>query len=227
MTGRTAWARNLALPLRDYLRTESGGAVILLAAAVAALIWANAGGSSYETFWAKDLSIRIGSDGVSETLRGWINDGLMVFFFLVAGLEARREVDMGELRQRRRIALPLVAAGGGMLVPVLIFLAFNAGRSSSSGWGTAMATDTAFALGILGLLAGGYPRLRTFILTLAVFDDLIALLVIATAYSTHVSFVALAVAIVLFGGMLAVRFLGIAFVPLSVGLGLATWVALH
>jgi Na+/H+ antiporter NhaA len=227
MTGRTAWARNLALPLRDYLRTESGGAVILLAAAVAALIWANAGGSSYETFWAKDLSIRVGSDGVSETLRGWINDGLMVFFFLVAGLEARRELDMGELRQRRRIALPLVAAGGGMLVPVLIFLAFNAGRSSSSGWGTAMATDTAFALGILGLLAGGYPRLRTFILTLAVFDDLIALLVIATAYSTHVSFVALAVAIVLFGGMLAVRFLGIAFAPLCVGLGLATWVALH
>ena len=88
--------------------------------------------------------------GVSEPVRNWINDGLMVFFFLVAGLEARREIDMGELRQRRRIALPLVAAAGGMIVPVAIFLAFNAGHSSAEGWGTAMATDTAFALGILG-----------------------------------------------------------------------------
>ncbi len=110
MSGRTAWARSLGLPVRDYLRTESGGAVVLLAAVLVAMIWANAGGSSYDTFWAKELSIRVGGTGISETLRGWINDGLMVFFFLVAGLEARSEIDMGELRQRRRIALPLVAA---------------------------------------------------------------------------------------------------------------------
>ena len=112
---------------------------------------------------------------------------------------------MGELRQRRRIALPLVAASGGMIFPILIFLAFNLGHSSASGWGTAMATDTAFALGILALVAPGYPRLRAFILTLCVFDDLIALIVIATAYSQDVSFSALAVAIVFFAGLLILR----------------------
>jgi Na+/H+ antiporter NhaA len=226
MTGRTAWARSLALPVRDYLRTESGGAVILLAATLVALVWANVG-SSYETFWTKELAFRVGDTGLSDTLRDWINDGLMVFFFLVAGLEARRELDMGELRQRRRVALPLVAAGGGMLVPVLIFLAFNAGRSSAGGWGTAMATDTAFALGILGLVASGFPRLRTFILTLAVFDDLIALIVIATAYSQDVDFSALALAVVLFVALLSLRAVGVRSVPLMIALGCAAWVALH
>ena len=226
MTGRTAWARSLGLPVRDYLRTESGGAVVLLAAVLVAMIWANAGGTSYDTFWAKELSIRVGDVGISETLRGWINDGGMFFFFLVAGLEARRELDMGELRQRRRIALPLVAAGGGMLVPVLIFLAFNAGESSAGGWGTAMATDTAFALGILGLLAPGYPRLRTFILTLAVFDDLIALVVIATAYSEHVEFAALGLAVLFFAALLGLRAYGVRNIAVGIALGVATWVAL-
>ncbi|MBA3716630.1 MAG: Na+/H+ antiporter NhaA [Actinobacteria bacterium] len=227
LTGRTAWARSLGLPLRDFLRTESGGAVVLLGAVLVALVWANAGGGSYETFWQKELSIHVGGAGVAETLRGWINDGLMVFFFLVAGLEARRELDMGELRQRRRIALPLVAAAGGMTVPVLIFLAFNAGHSSAGGWGAAMATDTAFALGMLGLVAGGYPRLRTFILTLAVFDDLIALVVIATAYSSQVSFGALGAAVAFFAALLALRAFGVRNLPLTIVLGCATWVALH
>jgi Na+/H+ antiporter NhaA len=227
MTGRTAWARSLGLPVRDYLRTESGGAVVLLAAVVVAMIWANAGGSSYDDFWAQELSIRIGDTGLSETLRGWVNDGGMFFFFLVAGLEARREFDMGELRQRRRIALPLVAAAGGMIVPVAIFLAFNAGRSSMHGWGTTMATDTAFALGILVLLAKGYPRLRTFFLTLAVFDDLIALLVIATAYSVDVSFGDLGLAVLFFAALLlTLRTLGAPGLPLAIALGCATWVAL-
>jgi Na+/H+ antiporter NhaA len=227
MTGRTAWARNLGRPVRDYLRTESGGAVVLLAAVLAAMIWANAGGSSYDTFWAKELSIRIGDTGISETLRGWINDGGMFFFFLVAGLEARRELDMGELRQRRRIALPLFAAAGGMILPVSIFLAFNAGQTSAEGWGTTMATDTAFTLGILGLLAKGYPRLRTFFLTLAVFDDLIALLVIATAYSVDVSFRDLGLAVLFFAALLlTMRFLGARGLPLAIAFGCATWVAL-
>jgi len=227
MTGRTAWARSLALPVRDFLRTESGGAAPLLAAVLVALIWANAAGSSYDTFWAKELSIRVGDVGISETLRGWINDGGMFFFFLVAGLEARREFDMGELRQRRRIALPLVAAAGGMIVPVAIFLAFNAGRPSADGWGTTMATDTAFALGILGLVAKGYPRLRTFFLTLAVFDDLIALLVIATAYSVDVSFRDLGLAVLFFAALLlTLRRFGTRGLPLTIALGCATWVAL-
>jgi Na+/H+ antiporter NhaA len=227
LSGRTAWARSLGLPLRDFLRTESGGAIVLLAAALLALVWTNAGGDSYDTFWAKELSIRVGGAGVDETLRGWINDGLMVFFFLVAGLEARRELDMGELRHRRRIAIPLVAAAGGMTVPILIFLAFNAGHSSAGGWGAAMATDTAFALGMLGLVARGYPRLRTFFLTLAVFDDLIALVVISTAYSAHVSFPVLALAVAFFCGLLGMRILGIRNLPVAIALGCATWVALH
>jgi Na+/H+ antiporter NhaA len=226
MTDRTAWARHLGQPLRDYLRTESGGAAVLLAGALVAVIWANVG-DSYEHVWTTILSIRVDGGGVSLSLRDWIDDGLMVFFFLVAGLEARRELDMGELRQRRRIAVPLVAAAGGMIVPVLIFLAFNAGRSSANGWGTAMATDTAFALGILGLVAHGYPRLRTFILTLAVFDDLIALIVIATAYSTHVSWTPLALAVVFFAALLVARMLGLRVLPLSLALAAATWVALY
>jgi Na+/H+ antiporter NhaA len=226
LSGRTAWARNLALPVRNYLRTESGSAAVLLAAAVVAIVWANVGG--YEATWTKELSIRIGDTGVSETLRGWINDGLMVLFFLVVGLEARRELDMGELRQRRRIALPLVAAAGGMLVPISIFMAFNAGRPSASGWGTAMATDTAFALGVLALVAKGYPRLRTFILTLAIFDDLIALLVIATAYSENVSLADLGIALLFFGALLVtLRLLGERGIPLAILFGFATWVALH
>src|SRR6266545_4806012 len=190
-TGRTAWARSLALPVRDFLNTESGSAVVLLAATLVALTWANVDAHSYTTLWAKTLSIRVGGAGVAESLRGWINDGLMVFFFLVVGLEARREFDMGELRQRRRIAIPVIAALGGMTVPILIYLAFNAGHSSSSGWGIAMSTDTAFALGLLALVAKGYPRLRTFILTLVVFDDIAALLVIVFAYANDVSFIAL------------------------------------
>ena len=116
----------------------------------------------------------------------------MTFFFLVLGLEAKRELDMGQLRERRRIALPLVAAVGGMALPVLIYLAFNAGGSGADGWGAAMSTDTAFALGVLALVAPGGTRLRVRLLTLAVFDDLMALLVIATVYTDDVSFVPLA-----------------------------------
>jgi Na+/H+ antiporter NhaA len=226
-TGRTAWARGLALPVRDFLRTESGSALFLLAATILALAWANIGPHSYETLWAKELSIRIGGAGVAETLRGWINDGLMVFFFLVVGLEARREFDMGEFRERRRIAIPILASAGGMTVPILIYLAFNAGSSSAGGWGTVMSTDTAFALGMLALVARGYPRLRTFILTLVVFDDLVALIVIAVNYSSGVSLVALAAAAGFFLVLVAMRVFHFWNVPVVIAVGAATWVALH
>ncbi len=127
-TGRTAWARSLESPLRSFLRTETGSAAVLLAAAVAALIWANVDVGSYERVWQTTLSIRIGGTGVAHDLRYWLNSGLMTFFFFVVGLEARREFDMGELRERRRVTLPLAAGIGGMVVPVVIFLAFNAGH---------------------------------------------------------------------------------------------------
>jgi Na+/H+ antiporter NhaA len=226
-TGRTAWARNLETPLRTFLRTETASAGVLLAAAVAAVVWANADPGSYERVWHTTLSLRVGSNAASHTLGYWINDGLMTLFFFVIGLEARREFDLGELRERRRAAIPIGAGIGGMLGPVLIFLAFNAGRSSAHGWGVAMSTDTAFALGMLALVGRRFPlRLRAFMLTFSVVDDLLALLVIATVYSTDVDGVALAVAILLFGlAVVAVR----ADVHVSVvylAIGLASWAAL-
>src|SRR5436190_15125338 len=151
-TGRTAWARNLAAPVRDFLSTETGSAAVLLAAAVAALLWANSPWSdSYESVWTTKLSISLGSAHLSMDLRHWVNEGLMTFFFLVVGLEAKRELDLGELRERSRVAIPIVAAIGGMAMPVAIYLAFNAGGPGAHGWAAAMSTDTAFALGLLAL----------------------------------------------------------------------------
>src|SRR4051795_145598 len=164
-TGKTAWARNLATPVRDFLSAETGGAVVLLAAIAAALLWANSPWSdSYESFWTTKLSINVGSGGISMDLRHWVNEGLMTFFFLVVGLEAKRELDTGELRERQRLAIPVFAALGGMALPVLIFTAFNAGGSGAHAWGAAMSTDTALALGVLGLLGapGTRPRLPPF-----------------------------------------------------------------
>src|SRR5947209_3927054 len=163
---RTAWTRSLEEPLRSFLRTETGSASVLLAATIAALIWVNVSPGSYGSVWHTVLRIRIGGDGVALDLRQWVDQGLMSFFFLVVGLEARREFDLGELRERRRLFLPLMAALGGMLIPIGIYLIFNGGRASAHGWGTAMSTDTAFALGMLALVGRRFPpTLRTFILT--------------------------------------------------------------
>jgi Na+/H+ antiporter NhaA len=225
-TGRTAWSRSLQSPLRSFLRTETGSAVVLLAGVVAALVWANADLASYERVWSTVLSIRIGGAGVSLDLHGWINSGLMAFFFFVIGLEARREFDLGELRERRRLALPLLAGVGGMVVPIAIYLAINAGDGSTHGWGAAMSTDTAFALGLLALVGPGFPdRLRAYLLTVAVVDDIVALLVIAIAYSGSVSLTALLIGIGLFGCILLIRAAGIHFGPVYFVFGVAVWVA--
>jgi Na+/H+ antiporter NhaA len=226
---RTAWARNLAAPVRDFLSNETAGAAALLVATVAALVWANSPWSdSYESVWTTTLSIRVGGSGISLDLRHWVNQGLMTFFFLVTGLEAKRELDMGELRERRRLTIPVVAALGGMTVPVLIYLAFNAGGSGADGWGAAMSTDTAFALGVLALLAPGGTRLRVTLLTVAVFDDFVALIIIATVYTKHVSMVPLAVAVGLFAVLLGLRFAPVIWRRQAAAvLGLAVWVALY
>jgi len=226
--GRTAWARHLAAPVRDYLRTETGGAMVLLAAVIAGLAWANIDPGSYRSFWSTDLEVRIGSHSLTEDLRHWINDGLMVFFFFIVGLEARREFDMGELRERRRIALPVIAALGGVTVPILIYLAFNAGSGTAQGWGAAMSTDTAFALGALALVGPRCPdRLRVFLLTLVVGDDLAALLVIAIAYTDHVSLTWLAIAIALLCVFLAIGRLRVWRGPAYVVAGLGICLAMH
>ncbi len=226
-SGRTAWARSLETPLREFLRTETGGAAILLAATVAALVWVNANAESYDSLWETTLSIDIGRWGLALDLRGWVNSGLMTFFFFVVGLEARREFDLGELRERRRFALPLLAGIGGMTVAIGIYLAFNAGRSSAYGWGVAMSTDTAFALGLLALVGPRFPdRLRAFMLTIVVVDDIVALVVIATVYTETLNVVALLVAIGLFGAVLFARALGVRIGLLYAALATAVWVAL-
>jgi Na+/H+ antiporter NhaA len=214
-------------PLRRFLRTETGGAAVLLAAALAALVWVNVHASSYESLWETTLSIDIGGAGVSLSLREWVNSGLMTFFFFVVGLEARREFDLGELRERRRLALPLLASVGGMAVAVTIYLAFNVGSSSAQGWGVAMSTDTAFALGLLALVGPRFPeRLRAFMLTMVVVDDLVALAVIATVYSDTLRVVPLLVAVTFYVAVLLVR--GLRFGPgvLCFVLGVGAWVAL-
>ncbi len=227
-SGRTAWARSLETPLRSFLRTETGSAAVLLAAAIAAFVWVNVDASSYERVWQTALSIRVGGSGVSEDLRYWLNGGLMTFFFFVIGLEARREFDMGELRERRRLALPLAAGIGGMVVPVAIFLALNAGRSSAHGWGAAMSTDTALALGMLALVGRRLPdRLRAFMLTFAVVDDVVALIVIATVYTNAVAIGPLLTAAGLFAAIMLTTRLDVPRGPICAVLGAATWIALY
>jgi Na+/H+ antiporter NhaA len=195
---------------------------------VAALLWANVAPGSYEDFWSGDLVFSFSGHDLALDLREWVNQGLMTFFFLVVGLEAKRELALGSLRDRRRIAVPLAAALLGMALAVAIYIAFNAGGAGADGWGTAMSTDTAFMLGVLALVAPSGTRLRVRLLTVAVFDDLAALIVIATAYTEHVSMTALLVAIGLFALLLALRFVNVAWRGyIAAGLGVGVWIALH
>jgi Na+/H+ antiporter NhaA len=226
---RTAWARNLAAPVRSFLSTETGSAVVLAAAAVAALVWANSPwSSSYESMWHTTLSVKLAGGSVATDLRHWVNEGLMTFFFLVVGLEAKREFDLGELRERRRLTIPAIAAIGGAALPVAIYEAFNAGGAGAHGWGAAMSTDTALALGALALLTPpAATRLRVFLLTLAVVDDLIALLVIVIVYTSHVSIPALGAAVGLFAALFPLRYVPLAIRrPLAIIAGVALWVAM-
>jgi Na+/H+ antiporter NhaA len=226
--GRTSWGAAGRAPLRLFIRTEAGSAVVLIAAAVAALGWANVDIASYERVWHTGLAVRIGQWGIGLDARGWINTGLMAFFFFVVGLEARREVDLGELRELRRVALPLLAGLAGMIVPVGLYLAINAGQPTAAGWGTAMSTDTAFALGLLTLVGPRFSdRLRAFMLTVLVVDDIVALLVIAFAYSSSISIVPLLVAAGLFGVVLVARAVGVRTGWVYLVIGVAIWVAME
>jgi Na+/H+ antiporter NhaA len=227
--GRTAWARNMAAPVRSFLSTETGGAFVMLAAAVAALIWSNVPGwHSYESVWTTTLSIKVGGHGLSTDLRQWVNEGLMTFFFLIVGLEAKREIDLGELRERRRLAIPVVAGLGGIAIPIVIYVAFNAGRAGGHGWGAAMSTDTAFALGTLALVTPRTAtRVRVFLLTLAIVDDLGGLVVITFVYTSHVRYVALLAALGCFAALIALRYAPERWRgPVSVGVAVGMWVAM-
>lgn len=222
----TAWLQR-DTTLRRFLRTETASGALLLAAAMGALIWVNIDASSYDRVWATRLSIHLGGAAVSMDVRGWINSGLMSFFFLVVGLEARREFDIGEFRERPRIILPVLAGLGGMAGAVGLYLAINAGRTSAHGWGVAMSTDTAFALGLLALLGRHAPeRLRGFILTLTVVDDIVGLVVIATVYTHHLTVVPLIIAIAMITLAVFAASLRIHYGLLYFALAAASWVAL-
>jgi Na+/H+ antiporter NhaA len=213
--------------LRRLTRTETGSAAVLLTATVAALVWVNIDGASYARFWGTTLTIGVGDAHLAQSLNWWVNDGLMSFFFFCVGLEARREFDMGELRERRRVALPLAAGLAGMAVPIAIYLAFNAGRGSANGWGMAMSTDTAFALGMLALVARKVPdRVRIFLLTFSVVDDLVGLLIIATAYSTGLAIGALLIALAIVAVIVVAVRAGIRSGSVFLVLGTAVWAAL-
>ena len=194
--GKTLWARDRAAPLTEFLRTEAASALMLVAGIVAAIVWANASDTSYESFWHTHFYLGVGSVGISQDLRTWLNSGLMTLFFLVVGLETRRELDLGDLRERRRFVLPIVTGLTGMAIPIAIYLAFNPAQPSAHGWGVAMSTDTALALGLLALFGREVPdRMRVFVLTVFVVDDLGALLVIAFVYSDKIVVTPLVVAV--------------------------------
>ncbi|GAA2624288.1 Na+/H+ antiporter NhaA [Dactylosporangium fulvum] len=221
MGGRTLRTRDVTAPLRAFVRTESGSAGVLVAAIVVALVWANVDDRSYESFWDTELSLRLGDMAIAHDLRTWVNSGLMTLFFLVVGLEARREFDLGDLRDRRRFLLPFLAGITGMIIPVGIYLAFTGGGPDARGWGVAMSTDTALALGLLALLGRGVPeQVRVFLLTVFVVDDLAALVVIAVAYSEHVVLTPLLLAVAAFAAMLGLRALGVrrgvVYAPLAI-----------
>src|SRR5919112_6113788 len=165
-------------PFQEFADRSSSGGILLIAAAIVALVWANSPwGETYTGLWGTELSVELGPFSIEEDLTHWINDGLMAVFFLVVGLEIKREVLVGELSSLRSAALPVAAAVGGATVPALIYLAFNAGGEGVAGWGIPMATDIAFALGVLALLGQRVPvALKVFLTALAIVDDIVAVL---------------------------------------------------
>ena len=220
-------ARHVVLPMQRFLSMEiSSGAVLLLAAAVA-LIWANSPwAGSYESLWQTEVSFRAGEFLLVHDLREWINDAVMVVFFFVVGLEVKREFVAGELADLRRAALPVAAAAGGMLVPALLYLSRNAGESTVRGWGIPMATDIAFALGVLALAGDRVPAAaRIFLLVLATVDDIGAILVIAVAYTQHVSAAPLFAALFLAAVIIGMRRFGIHNLLYYVPVGVLFWFA--
>jgi Na+:H+ antiporter, NhaA family len=231
---RPSWSRSsrrlprkVVQPLQAFLQAEISSAVLLLAATAAALIWANAPFSgSYERFWGTELTIRIGTRALTHDLQGWVSDGLMTVFFLLVGLEIKRELLTGELRDRRRVALPAFAALGGMLVPAAIYLAFTAGTQGADGFGIAMPTDIVFALAVLTLARNAPAGLKALLLTLAIVDDLGSIVVVAFIDSSDVDGVALAVALGIFVAYAVSWRIGVRAVVLFVALALASWVAL-
>jgi NhaA family Na+:H+ antiporter len=232
MTGRRPhiripFAGRYITPLgKEYASVEALSGIVLLLTAVTALVWANSPLSdSYTALWGYDVTATLGRISIADDLRHWVNDGLMAIFFFVIGLEVKRELTEGELTDRRAASLPLLAAVGGMVVPALVFVAWNPSGAESSGWGIPMATDTAFALGVLALLgARVQPGLKLFLLTLAVVDDIGAICVIAIFYSSHLEAGWLVGAALTIAGVVVMQRLGVRYALAYVAPALVLWV---
>jgi Na+:H+ antiporter, NhaA family len=216
-------------PLERFLRIEAASGILLLVAAAVALAWANSPwAASYVQLWHTPLGLRIGAFTFERTLEWFVNDALMVIFFFVVGMEIRRELHHGELSEWRRAALPVAAALGGMLAPAALYLALAGGQETRSGWGVPMATDIAFAVGILALLGKRVPAaLRVLLLALAVIDDLGAIVVIAIFYSSGVALSGLFVAALGFAGVFALQRLGVRSKLAYVAPSLVAWAGIY
>jgi NhaA family Na+:H+ antiporter len=226
---RSTPARSLPTVVARFVRTEASGGLALFVAALVALVWANSPWQdSYETLWHSKVTIGFGVFRVEEDLRHFVNDGLMALFFFVVGLEIKRELVHGELADRRVAALPVFAALGGMVVPVVLYLVVAGGGAAGHGWGIPMATDIAFALGVLALLGSRVPSsLKLFLLTLAIVDDVGAIVAIAFFYSGTIDTAALAAAAAGVVLSVALRRLRVDWSPVYVTLAVATWYATY
>jgi NhaA family Na+:H+ antiporter len=213
-------------PLQRIIHLENiSGVALIVAAAVAILVANSPLGDSFANFWHTHLHVSVGSITIDESLVHWVNDGFMTVFFLVAGLEIKRELVTGDLREPRKAALPAVAALGGMVVPALFYLALS-GSAGRDGWGIPMATDIAFAVGVLTLLGNRVPsRLKVFLLTLAIVDDLGAILVIALFYTSSLNLTALGLAGAGLVAIALLRWSGVWWLPIYVVIGVAVWLA--
>ncbi len=215
--------------VRRFIANEAGSAAVLLVATVLALIWANLPGTmSYDRFWSTPVRLTVGSGGFHLDLQHFVNDAAMAVFFLVVGLEIARETVAGELHDRRTVIVPAIGAVGGMIAPILIYLAINHSGPAQHGWGIVMSSDTAFVLGLLALFGPRCPdQLRLFLLALAVVDDIGAITVMAIFYSGHVRVMALVVAVVIILGFFALRWLGVWRLTPYIVLTLALWCATY
>jgi NhaA family Na+:H+ antiporter len=228
-TGRRASLKRLIEPIARFLRVEAAGGIVLGAATVTALALANSPlGPEYAGFWSTKVGFTFGSLDMVHSLKHWISDGLMTIFFFVVGLEIKREMVRGELREVRRAILPVFAAVGGMAVPAAIYLWLQAGEPGERGWGIPMATDIAFVVGCMALLGDRIPRiLRVVLLSLAIVDDIGAILVIAVGYTEDLNPTALLLAFLSLGGVLALRRIGVRNLLVYVVAGILVWLALH
>jgi Na+/H+ antiporter NhaA len=225
-TTRWSWARQV--PLHRFVRTESSGSVVLLAAFVVALLWANLSPSGYAHFWHTEVVVGWGDHVLSMPAVEWINSGLMAFYFFVVGLETRREFDVGELRERRRVVLPVVAGVVGMVASAAIFVAVAGAVDAAHGWGVALSTDTALALGVLAIAGPRLSdRLRAFLLTVLITDDVIALVVIATVYSTDVQLAPLLLSVAVVLLVVVLKRLRLRSGLVYFGLAVVAWLGLH